>query len=312
MADWTEQSNWVDSYAGRFSFMRLPTAENAAGADIAVLGIPLDMTTTGRPGARFGPRAIREQSLQAGEFEWGLFPWDYEVRDAFRCVDLGDVTGFTAYTDRVAPAIEAKADEVLATGASLLSLGGDHFVSLPLLRAHRRKHGEPLALVHFDAHSDAWKSDDLNHGTMFYHAIQEDLIDPGRSIHVGLRTPNPDTWGIEIWHADKCLDSHPDEVAARIRELVGDGLAYVTFDIDCLDPMAAPGTGTPVVGGVTTAWARRVLKGLDGLRVVGGDQVEVSPHYDGPSQITALAGATIAGDILYLVAGGRRAMGLDR
>ena len=176
MALWTEETNWEDSYAGRFSFMRMPIAATADGADIAVMGIPLDMTTTGRPGARFGPRAIREQSLQAGEFEWGLFPWDYEVRDEFRCVDIGDVTGFTAYTDRIAPAIEKKADAVLATGASLLSLGGDHFISLPLLRAHARKHGRPLALIHFDAHSDTWASEDINHGTMFYHAVQEGVI----------------------------------------------------------------------------------------------------------------------------------------
>jgi agmatinase len=310
MAKWTEENNWEDSYSGRFSFMRMPLAENADGADIAVLGIPLDMTTTGRPGARFGPRAIREQSLQAGEFEWGLFPWEYEVRDEFRCVDLGDVTGFTAYTDRVAPAIEKRAAAVLETGASLLSLGGDHFISLPLLRAHAKRHGRPLRLIHFDAHSDTWESEDLNHGTMFYHAIREGLIDPDHSVQVGLRTPNPETWGIRIWHADACFDTHPDEMAKQIRAHVGDGLAYITFDIDCLDPSYAPGTGTPVVGGPTTGWARRVLKGLAGLKIVGGDQVEVSPHYDGPSQVTALAGATIAGDILYLVAGGRRALGL--
>ncbi len=310
MAEWTEEAIWEDSYAGRFSFMRMPLAETADGADIAVLGIPLDMTTTGRPGARFGPRAIREQSLQAGEFEWGLFPWEYEVRDVFECVDVGDVTGFTAYTDRVAPAIEKKADTILDTGASLLSLGGDHFISLPLLRAHARKHGKPLALIHFDAHSDTWASEDLNHGTMFYHAIREGLIDPEHSVQVGLRTPNPDTWGVRIWHANTCLDTHPDELVKEIRTHVGDRLAYITFDIDCLDPCYAPGTGTPVVGGLNTAWARRVLRGLDGLRVVGGDQVEVSPHYDGPSQVTALAGATLAGDILYLIAGGRRALGL--
>jgi len=309
VAEWTDETNWEDSYAGRFSFMRMRTAASADGAELAVMGVPLDMTTTGRPGARFGPRAIREQSLQAGEFEWGLYPWDYEIRDVFKCVDIGDVTGFTAYTDRVAPAIEAKASAVLDCGASLLSLGGDHFISLPLLRAHAKFHGTPLALIHLDAHSDTWKSDDINHGTMFYHAVREGVIAPEHSIHVGVRTPNPDTWGIDIIDANECLDSHPSEVAAKIRERVGGHLAYVTFDIDCLDPMNAPGTGTPVVGGVTAAWARRVLQGLGGLRIVGGDQVEVSPHYDGPSQVTALTGATIAGDILYLIAGGRRAMG---
>ncbi len=310
MAEWTDNSNWEDNYAGSITFMRMPSAKTAVGAELAVMGVPLDMMTTGRPGARFGPRAIRELSLLSGEFEWGLFPWDYEVRDVFNCVDVGDVTGFTAYTERVMPKIETKAGAILDTGASLLSLGGDHFISLPLLRAHAGKFGQPLALIHFDAHSDTWESQDLNHGTMFYHAIQEGLIDAERSIQIGIRTPNPKTYGIEIWDANKCFDTHPNELAARIRERVGDKLAYVTFDIDCLDPACAPGTGTPVAGGVTTAWARRVLKGLDGLKVVGGDQVEVSPHYDGPSQQTAVAGATIAGDILYLIAGGRQALDL--
>lgn len=310
MTRWTEETNWEDSYAGRFSFMRIPTAKTASGADIAIMGIPLDMTTTGRPGARFGPRAIREQSLLSGEFEWGLFPWDYEVRDVYKCVDIGDVTGFTAHTDRIAPVVESRAGAVLEAGASLLSLGGDHFISLPLLRAHAKKYGAPLALIHFDAHSDTWPSEDVNHGTMFYHAIQEGLLDTEHSMQVGLRTPNPETYGIEIWNANRCLDSHPNDVSARIRERIGDRLAYLTFDIDCLDPSNAPGTGTPVVGGVTAAWARRALHGLDGLKIVGGDQVEVSPHYDGPSQVTAMAGATIAGDILYLIAGGRKALGL--
>ncbi len=309
MARWIDEQDCLEPYAGSISFMRMKSVSSAEGADIAVMGVPYDLGTTGRPGARFGPRAVREMSLQVGEFEWGVYPWSYEVRDEFRCVDVGDVTGFLGYTDRIAPAVQKKAGDVLQTGASLLTLGGDHFVSLPLLRAHFERHGQPLALIHFDAHSDTWRSDDLHHGTMFYHAIQEGLIDPDVSMQIGLRTPNPETFGIEIVHANECLDLHPQELVARIRERVGERLAYLTFDIDCLDPADAPGTGTPVSGGVSSGWARRVLHGLDGLRIVGGDQVEVAPHYEGPSQITALAGATIAADILYLLAGGRRAMG---
>jgi len=305
MSNQTNGANWDDSYSGMVSFLRLKHAETAKGADIAVMGIPYDLGTTGRPGARFGPRAVREQSLIVGEFEWGVYPWTYEVRDAYTCVDIGDVTGFTAYPDRLCPSVEAKAKEVLDEGASLLSIGGDHFVSLPLLRAHVAKHG-PLALIHFDAHSDTWQDEDLNHGTMFYHALQEGLIIPEHSIQIGLRTPNPETYGIEIWDADKCLRSSPEDVTARIREIVGGSKAYLTFDIDALDPAFAPGTGTPVVGGLHVAWARTVLQGLEGLKIVGGDQVEVSPHYDTAAQITALAGATIAADILYLIAAGRK------
>ena len=299
--------NWTDAYLGTISFMRCEMAETAEGADIAVMGIPYDMGTTGRPGARFGPRSVREQSLAVGEFEWGVYPWDYEVRDKHKVVDIGDAQGFTAYPDRLCPIVEDIAANVLSHGASLLSIGGDHFVSLPLLRAHAKKHG-PLALIHFDAHSDTWVDEDLNHGTMFYHAIKEGIIDPAKSIQIGLRTPNPETHGIEIWCADKCLASDPKDVIKAIRERVGDNKAYLTFDIDFLDPAYAPATGTPVSGGPSTAYARTVLQGLAGMKIVGADQVEVAPHYEGPGQITALAGATIAADLLYLIAEGRDAL----
>jgi agmatinase len=293
-------SAWEDAYSGEQSFLRTGFAAGPEGVDIAVIGIPYDLGTTGRPGARFGPRAVREQSLAVGEFEWGVWPWDHDVRARHNLRDLGDVTGFTAYPERLCPAVEARADAILSAGASLLAIGGDHFVSLPLLRAHARKHG-PLALVHFDAHSDTWVSDDLNHGTMFYHAIQEGIIDPSRSAQIGLRTPNPDTHGIDIISANDCLNTPAAEVAKRVRDRVGDHAAYVTFDIDFLDPAFAPATGTPVSGGMSVAYARHVLHALAGMNVVGGDQVEVAPHYEGPGQITALVGATIAADILYLI-----------
>ncbi len=293
-------SGWQDAYSGEISFLRVGTATSPAGVDIAVIGVPYDLGTTGRPGARFGPRGVREQSLAAGEFEWGVWPWDHDVRDNHVIRDLGDVTGFTAYPDRLCPVVEARADEILDAGASLLTIGGDHFISLPLLRAHARKHG-PLALVHFDAHSDTWVDEDLNHGTMFYHAIKEGLIDPSHSVQVGLRTANPDTHDIEIIDADQCLATPASDVAQRIKDRVGSSPVYLTFDIDFLDPAFAPATGTPVSGGLSVAYARHVLQRLTGLNIVGGDQVEVAPHYEGPGQITALAGATIASDILYLI-----------
>ena len=293
-------ANWEDAYSGEQSFLRAGFADSPEGVDIAMIGIPYDLGTTGRPGARFGPRGVREQSLAVGEFEWGVWPWDHDVRDNHVVRDLGDVSGFTAYADRLCPAVEERAGEILDAGASLLAIGGDHFVSLPLLRAHAKKHG-PLALIHFDAHSDTWVDEDLNHGTMFYHAIQEGIIDPGSSVQVGLRTPNPDTHGIEILCADTCITTPATEIADKIKARVGKRKAYLTFDIDFLDPAFAPGTGTPVSGGPSVAYARHVLKRLAGLDIVGGDQVEVAPHYDAAGQITALAGATIAADILYLI-----------
>lgn len=293
-------TSWTDAYSGEQSFMRVGFSNQLSDVDIAVMGIPYDLGTTGRPGARFGPRAVREMSLAVGEFEWGVYPWDHEVRDQHTVRDIGDVSGFTAYPDRLCPVVEKRAREVLSAGASLLSIGGDHFVSLPLLRAHAEKHG-PLALIHFDAHSDTWVDEDLNHGTMFYHAIKEGIIDPTRSVQVGLRTPNPETHGILILDADHCLATSAKDVAKAIRDRVGDHAAYLTFDIDFLDPAYAPATGTPVSGGPNVAYARHVLQGLAGLNIKGADQVEVAPHYETAGQITALAGATIAADQLYLL-----------
>lgn len=289
-----------EAYTGILSFMRLPFSRDLTGADIAVLGVPYDLGTTNRPGARFGPRAIREISSLVGEFEWGVWPWDYDVRERRRMVDYGDICEFTAYPERLIVELEKKANEILDNDTALLALGGDHFISLPLLRAHVKKHG-PMALVHFDAHSDTWRDEDFNHGTMFYHAIQEGLIDIEHSIQVGIRTPNPDTFDIEIIDAMQLNNMTNAEAAARIRERVGDCKAYLTFDIDFLDPAFAPGTGTPVAGGASVMQAREILLGLKGLRIVGGDQVEVAPAYDPLGSITALAGATIAADILYLI-----------
>jgi agmatinase len=196
--------------------------------------------------------------------------------------------------------VERTAKRILDAGASLLGLGGDHFVAYPLLRAHAARHG-PLSLVHLDAHSDTWESEDYNHGTMFYHAAQEGLVDPAHSIQVGIRTPNPDTHGFTILDARWLLEHGPRMAAERVRSVVGARPVYLTLDIDFLDPAYAPGTGTPVIGGPTTNQARELLLALRGVNVVGGDQVEVAPAYDALGQITALAGATLAADILYLI-----------
>jgi len=284
------------------TFMRRPLTKELDGVDIAVAGIPFDVGTVNRPGARLGPRAIREQSVFVGMYPWGIWPWEFSIFERCNVTDYGDIAFSPGYTDRMLAAVEQEAEHILRSTVSLLGLGGDHLVSLPLLRAAAKVHG-PLSLIHFDAHSDTWTSrDELNHGTMFLVAVKEGLVEPQRSVQVGIRSPNPQTHGFNILDAEWVLSNGHDKTAGEIRRIVGTHKAYLTFDIDFLDAAYCPGTGTPVVGGPTTRDARSILKRLAGLRVVGADQVEVSPPYDNPGQTTALAGATIAGDLLYLLA----------
>ena len=196
--------------------------------------------------------------------------------------------------------LESQASAVIGTDTAMLALGGDHFVTYPLLKACAAKHG-PLSLIHFDAHSDTWEDEEgrIDHGTMFWHAAQDGTVDPSRSIQLGMRTHNPSTHGYHVHDADWVHDHSAAQVATRIREVVGDNPCYLTFDIDCLDPSFAPGTGTPVVGGLSTLQALRILRGLGGINLVGMDLVEVAPSYD-VSEITALAGATLALNMLCI------------
>ena len=292
-------------YVGELSFARRRTTRDLDGVDIAVVGIPFDLGTTNRPGARLGPRAIREQSSQVAAYPWGLWPWDFNVFERCEVIDYSDIASSPGYADRMIDAVTSEVGSILDAGVSVVSLGGDHMVAFPLLRAHHARHG-PLSLVHFDAHSDTWSDgDDLNHGTVFHLAVRDGLVDPAHSVQVGLRTPNPDDHGFTIVDAEQLRVQGTDAVIAMIREVVGARPAYLTLDMDFLDPAYAPGTGTPVIGGPTTAEARSLLHGLAGMRIVGGDVVEVSPPYDGAGQITALAAATLAHDLLHLVALGR-------
>lgn len=294
----------VGSYHGPSTFMSRPHTQELSGVDIAVIGIPFDLATTNRSGARLGPRAIREQSGFVGEYPWGVWPWDFNALERCKVIDYGDIPFSVGYPDSMRESVRTHCARILDSGANVLALGGDHYVSFPLLQAHAARHG-PLSLVHFDAHSDTWTSAEHNHGTMFYHAARDGLVDPKASIQIGMRTPNPDTHGFTVLDAN-WVDAHdPQAIARRVREVVGSKPVYLSFDIDFLDPAYAPGTGTPVVGGPTTATARAILHALRGLKVVGGDQVEVAPAYDPVGQITALAGATIAADILHLIAAAR-------
>ena len=290
------------TYGGALSFMRRRYTRDLEGVDVAVSGVPLDLATTNRPGARFGPAGVRAASaMTAWARPDGL---DFDPLDRLAVVDYGDCLFDFGRPERVPDCIEAHAKTILATGTSMLTLGGDHFISYPLLKAHAAVHGT-LSLLHFDAHSDSWADPEgeerIDHGTMFYHAAKQGLVDPSRSVQVGLRTYNKDSHGFNILDARWVHANGPEAAAEEIRRILGGHKVYLTFDIDCLDPAFAPGTGTPVCGGLSTAQAIAIFRGLAGIDVIGMDLVEVAPIYD-VGQITALAGATLAAEYLGLLA----------
>jgi agmatinase len=280
------------TYGGALSFMRRRYSRDLSGVDVAVWGIPFDAATSNRPGARFGPQAIRRASaILDGDPQ---HPFGVDPFATLAVIDYGDCSIDYGLPARAADEIERQAAAVVASGAQLLSLGGDHFVTYPLLKAHAARFGA-LALVQFDAHQDTWPDagDRVDHGTFVGRAVREGLIDPGCSIQIGVRTQAPDDCGIAIVPASDLDERGAGGVAELIRERVGSGNAYLTFDIDCLDPAFAPGTGTPVAGGLSSREALAIVRGLGSLDFVGADVVEVSPAYD-TADATALAAATVA------------------
>jgi agmatinase len=295
------------TYSGALSFFRRRYTRDLSGADVAVMGVPLDLATTNRPGARFGPSAIRAASaIMAWSRPYG---WEFDPFDRLAVVDTGDCPFDFGRPERVPDEIEQHARGLLEGDVTLLTLGGDHFISYPLLKAHAAKHGAPLSLLHFDAHTDTWADDEeerIEHGTMFFHAARQGLIDPARSVQVGIRTYNRDTMGFNILDAPWIHGNGIEATVAEIRRILGDRKVYLTFDIDCLDPCFAPGTGTPVCGGLSTAQVLSLFKGLAGIDVIGMDVVEVAPAYD-VGQVTALAGAAVAAEGLCLMAHHRAA-----
>jgi agmatinase len=290
-----------NTFAGVLSFMRRLYARDLTGVDLVVSGVPLDLATTARPGTRFGPAAIRAASAEIASTL--PYPWGFDPFADLAVIDWGDCWFDPHRPWTVRDAIEAHARTILASGARMLTLGGDHYISYPLLRAHAERFGAPLSLVHFDAHCDTWADDDpstLHHGTGFYKAVKEGLVDPARSVQIGIRTWNDDFMGFEIVDPRRVESLGVGGTTAAVRRIVGDRPAYLTFDIDVLDPAHAPGTGTPVAGGLTSATALAILGGLDGLDFVGMDVVEVSPPYD-PAGITAIAAAHVACDMICLM-----------
>lgn len=295
-----------NAFGGATSFLRRRYTKDLSGVDLAVTGVPFDQGVTHRPGTRFGPRAIREaSSLQAYDAPYG---WGYDPLSELTVVDYGDVAFDYAHTASFPDRVTAHIAGILAAGAGTVTLGGDHFITLPILRAYAEAYG-PMALIQFDAHSDTWADDDMSridHGTFLYKAIKTGVVDPQATVSVGIRTANPDTLGVTILDAPFVHQAGVAETTARIRQVVGDRPCYITFDIDALDPAFAPGTGTPVWGGLASWQAAALLRGLAGINLVGGDVVEVSPPYD-TTGATAIAGAHVAMELIALYGWTRRA-----
>jgi agmatinase len=288
------------TYSGVLSFMRRLYTRELENVDVAVTGVPFDTATTNRPGTRFGPRSIREASTQ---ISWAqLDDWGFDAFDKLAVVDYGDCDFDHGRPETIPASIQAHTNEIISKDVGLLTLGGDHFITYPVLKAHAEKYG-PLSLIHFDAHSDTWEDEDgrVDHGTMFYHAVKDGLVNPEQSVQIGLRTYNENTCGFNVLSAPWVHEHGIKTVIEQVRKIVADKKCYLTFDIDCLDPSYAPGTGTPVIGGLTTNQAQQILRGLAGINLIGMDLVEVAPAYD-VGDITSLAGASLALEMLYLYA----------
>ena len=320
----TEQSSWPDErfrpvsprlvprFAGVPTFLRLPVHDDPADVDVLICGAPFDGGTTFRPGARFGPRAVRVASALGRGYhpDRGL-----SIFDRLRCADGGDILCVPMSIERSLASIEARVAQIAGAKALPIVVGGDHTISLGSLRALAKIHG-PMGLIHFDAHSDtfgpAWDVD-VHHGTVFRHALSEGLLRAADVVQIGIR--GPFTSGSDLEFAEKAgirivmideVKRDPAGVARLVSEVSRRGTCYVSFDMDGVDPAFAPGTGTPVPGGLTSYEALQLLRAVSGERVVGADVVEISPDHD-VSGITALLAVSVLGEILAALAAARPA-----
>jgi agmatinase len=296
-------------FAQPATFMRLPHQPDLAGVDVAILGVPFDSGTSYRSGARLGPREIRAQSSLIRPYSYFQKVSPFET---LTVVDAGDVDAPPVGIEKAYEAIEAGVRRILDAGAIPMIAGGDHSISLPILRAVSGKHG-PVSLVQFDSHIDTWGDyfgGKYFHGSPFRRAIEEALLAPGRYVQVGIRGPmygEEEDFAFQNAHGVETLDIvqvRRDGIPAtieRIRRRVS-GPVYVTFDIDAVDPAFAPGTGTPEVGGLTSYEAQELVRGLAGLDLVGCDVVEVAPPFDGPGHITSLLAANLLFELLCVIA----------
>lgn len=313
MSDYPEFADRINHprYTGLPTFMRTPYREDFNGVDIGLIGVPFDGGVTNRPGARHGPREVRNQSslIRRMNQTSGIAP-----HDICTVADLGDAWVQKPYElENSHREIEAFFQQVVAAGVTPLSVGGDHSVTLPIFRA-LAKDG-PIGMVHFDAHCDTgddYMGSKFHHGAPFSRAVEEGLLNPKRTIQIGIRgsVSAPDVWqfshdaGMRVIYIEEYLEMGYKAVIEEARRVVGDGPTYISFDVDALDPVYAPGTGTPEVGGYSTLEAQMMIRGLQGLNLIGGDVVEVAPPFD-PSGNTALVGATLMFEILCVLADAR-------
>jgi agmatinase len=294
-------------FAGVRTFMRAPHTTDLAGVDAAVYGIPFDTATSYRTGTRFGPEAIRSASALLRPYNPAL---EVNVVETLSIVDFGDLPVSPGDTERTYGQVEQALAPLVEAGVFPLALGGDHSVTLAELRVLARRHG-PLALIQLDAHGDTWDEyfgQRYFHGTTFLRAVEEKLIEPGASTQAGLRgslysaedLESARELGFAVLSCDQLRTLGPGSFASLVRERIGTRPVFLSFDVDVLDPAFAPGTGTPEVGGLSTAEALAFVRALRGIQLVGADVVEVSPPYDGPGQPTALAAANVAYELLSL------------
>ncbi len=301
--------NEMPRFGGIATMMRLPQAPAPDELDVAFVGVPFDIGTSNRGGARFGPRQIRAESCL-------IRPYNMATRaapfDSLQVADIGDVAINTFNLQKSIEIIEAAYDEILAADCKPLTLGGDHTISLPILRALNKRHG-PVGIVHVDAHADIndhMFGERIAHGTPFRRAIEEGLIEPARMVQIGLRASGyeaddfdwPRQQGVRVVQAEECWYQSLAPLMAEVREQLGSGPVYLTFDIDGLDPAYAPGTGTPEIGGLTVHQGLEIVRGCRGLDLVGGDLVEVAPAYDSSGN-TALVAANLLFEMLCVFPG---------
>ncbi|OIJ26420.1 agmatinase [Nocardioides luteus] len=295
-------------YAGIATFARLPRLDQVEHADIAVVGVPFDTGVSYRPGARFGPAHVRESSRLLRPYNPAL---DVSPFASAQVVDAGDIAANPFHIEEALETVQASALELTAGGTRLVTIGGDHTIALPLLRAAAERHG-PVALVHFDAHLDTWDTyfgAEYTHGTPFRRAVEEGILDTEALCHVGTRGPlygkkdleDDRRFGFGIVTSSDVFRQGVDEVVEKLRKRVGDRPVYVSVDIDVLDPAHAPGTGTPEAGGLTSRELLEILRGFAGLNLIGADVVEVAPAYD-HAELTGVAASHVAYDLVSLLA----------
>ena len=300
----------VPRYAGPSTFARLPELRDVEHCDVAIIGVPFDAGTSYRPGARFGPQAVRQASRQ---LRTNYHPsYDVEPFKVQQVADAGDITCNPFNIDEAIKQIEDGATDLLSRVENIITIGGDHTIALPLLRAVNKKCGQPVALVHFDAHLDTWDTyfgAPYTHGTPFRRAREEGLFLDDASMHVGIRGPlysrddlkEDADLGFKIIHCDDFQTQSVDQIVKRIKDRVGDNPLYLSIDIDVLDPAHAPGTGTPEIAGMTSREMLNVLRGLSDMNLVSADVVEVAPAYD-HAELTSTAAATIVFELINIIA----------